>query len=237
MGYELYALIGVGFFLGMKHAFDADHLVAVSTILSQSKGLLKSSAVGLAWGLGHTATLLAVGSAVLFFSMPLGDNFGTFAEAAVGAMLLILGASVVLRHRRMKVHLHPHGHGDEHHLHFHSHAFSTGHSHEHSGLRSARAFIVGLVHGLAGSAALMLLVLTRVRSPIYGLLYIAAFGFGSILGMMSVSTALGLAISGAQIRFRRAGESLKLATGLLSIAFGLYLIIELALRGGLNSPF
>lgn len=214
----------VGLTLGMEHALDPDHVVAVSTMVSQHRTLGRSSLVGVFWGLGHTATLFLVGLAIILLRVRIPDWLPPFTEAAVGLVLLALGASIVKGYFTEKVHAHVHRHSGEEHMHFHSHAGSEAHDHVHVGPRHRTSLLVGIVHGLAGSAALMLLVLASLRTPASGLLYILTFGIGSMVGMLGLSVLIGLPFTLTGRRHVEIHRKLRLTAGAGSAAYGFFLI-------------
>ncbi|HEY2988302.1 MAG TPA: urease accessory protein UreH [Candidatus Binatia bacterium] len=230
----LYAAFGLGLILGIKHALDADHLIAVSTIVSEHKSLKWASLIGAFWGLGHTATLFVVGVLVIVLRLTIPPRLALGLEFLVAVMLLILGANILWRSfRTEKIHLHTHAHNPETHAHFHVHgAQEESHAHPHPFKSMRKPFFVGMVHGLAGSAALMLLVLTTIPSPWAGLLYIVIFGFGSVGGMLVLSSLIGLPFILTAQRFTALNHWIRLAAGLASAAFGLYLGWEIG-NGGL----
>ncbi|HEY0100693.1 MAG TPA: hypothetical protein VGB76_17235, partial [Pyrinomonadaceae bacterium] len=191
------SVLAFGFVLGLKHAVEADHLAAVSTIVSERKSLLSSSLVGGLWGVGHTISLLVVGLAVILFQFEISARTAQALEFCVGLMLVALGANALRKLKRGgHLHLHMHQHGTRQHVHPHIHdGAPEADSHTHHGLRlSARPLLVGMVHGLAGSASLMLLVLSTISSPPVELLFILIFGVGSIGGMMLMSALVGLPV-------------------------------------------
>lgn len=216
----LVSLLGLGLVLGLRHALDADHVIAVSTIVSRTGSLKKSSLYGVMWGVGHTATLLLVGVLILGFKLALPDKLALSFEFIVGIVLVALGVDVIRKIRLEKLHLHEHTHDGDTHTHLHSH--KEGHAHGHS----HKSFIVGMIHGLAGSAALTLLVLTTVKSVMYGLLYILIFGIGSTAGMLLVSAVIGLPFIFAA-RFDRIHGYIGALAGIISILFGLMLMYEI----------
>jgi ABC-type nickel/cobalt efflux system permease component RcnA len=191
------SLLFLGLLLGIRHATEADHLAAVASLATRSRGLRSTVAQGVAWGLGHTLTLLVVGGICLLLRLTIPDRIAAALEGAVGVMLLFLGADVLWRWRRRRIHIHVHRHDDGTvHLHAHGHAaheaHHEAHAHEHPRGLTARALLVGLVHGLAGSAALLLVTLSTLSSAWLGLAYIAVFGAGSILGMAALSAVIAL---------------------------------------------
>lgn len=222
----------VGFLLGMEHALDPDHVVAVSTLMSQHRRLGRSALVALSWGLGHTATLFLVGLAVILFNMRIPDWLAPFTELTVGLVLLALGTSIIKGYLTERVHAHVHRHGGEVHVHFHSHATGEGHDHEHRPPGHRTSLLVGMVHGLAGSAALMLLVLASIRTPGLGLLYIFTFGIGSMLGMLGLSALIGLPFTMMVRGHAEVHRKIRLTTGATSIAYGVFLIASTGLVQG-----
>jgi high-affinity nickel permease len=217
---HLITLLGLGLLLGLKHALDADHVVAVSTIVSQTGSLKKSSFYGVIWGLGHTVTLLIAGGIILGFKLAMPDKMALGFEFLVGIVLVILGLDVIRRMIKEKIHVHAHDHSGISHTHFHSHGKRTTHSHAH------KSFIVGMVHGLAGSAALTLLVLSTVKSVFQGLMYILVFGAGSIAGMFIVSTIIGLPFVLAA-KFEKMHTLIGFLAGTISIVLGIMIMYEI----------
>jgi len=230
---QLWALLSLGFLLGLRHALDADHVVAVSTIVAQTRQLTKAALVGLLWGIGHTLTLSIMGCVVLFAKLQIPDPLAQGAEFMVGLMLILLGTSTLWGLHRRRIHLHPHSHGSKEHIHFHSHSGAREHAHEHPKL-GWKPLIVGMIHGMAGSAALMLLVLGTVRSELAGLLYIFVFGVGSMGSMLIVSLILGLPVvwTARSPMLQRVPQAITLVTGAVSIAFGVWLMIEIGFVEG-----
>ena len=191
---QLLTVLGIGFVLGARHALDTDHIVAVSTILSRQPNLRASGLIGFLWGCGHTAVLLLVGLAVMTLNLAIPQPLVTVLKFAVGIMLVVLGASLAHTIWRDRWHLHSHQHDGRTHLHLHSHARQDDHAHGQWVGGYLRPFLVGMVHGLAGSAALMLVILSAVRTPLEGMAYILVFGIGSILGMMVLGVLISLPI-------------------------------------------
>jgi len=228
-------LLGLGFVLGLKHATEADHLVAVSTIVSEHRSVWRSAAVGGLWGLGHTASLFAAGAVLIALRVRIPEGVATALELAVALMIVLLGTRIlylVLRGRR-DVHVHAHTHGGRTHTHLHFHGPRDAHaaagqtvSHAwHRGLWGWRPVAVGAVHGLAGSAALTLFVLTEVLrggSRLVGFAYLLVFGVGSVGGMLLMSTLIGLPFVLTARRFRRIDTPVRLLAGAASVLFGLY---------------
>jgi len=191
---EFFSVLGLGFVLGLRHALDTDHLVAVSTVLAERPSWRASSLVGLSWGVGHTVVLLVVGAIVLVLRVPIPESLAVAAEVVVGLMLVGLGGLLGMKLIRERWHLHRHDHDGMRHVHFHSHRLAQNHAHGHWWQESVRPLCIGMAHGLAGSAALLLLVVASAESIMDGLLYIAVFGCGSILGMMLIGLVLSLPV-------------------------------------------
>ncbi len=217
----LATLLVLGFVLGLKHALDADHVVAVSTIVSETRSLKKSSLAGVIWGIGHTVTLLLVGLLVLGFRLSIPADVALYFEFLVGIVLVALGVDVLRKTSGDKIHQHQHKHESVAHTHAHLHE-SDAHSHVH------KVFAIGVAHGLAGSAALMLLVLASVQSLVQGLLYIFVFGIGSILGMLVISTIIGLPFLLTK-KFERIDRAVKVIAGGISILLGIIIMYEIGL--------
>jgi high-affinity nickel permease len=220
-----------GLLRGLSHALDPDHLVAVSTIVSEHKSLGRSSLIGTFWGLGHTVSLLAVGLLVIVFRTAIPGSIGPWLELPVAVMLIALGISATmkaLRERGLQVHTHSHSHdGEGPHTHLHLHR-GTEHDHRHKLLRFGRKpFLVGLVHGVAGSGVVTLAVLATIPSVALGLAYIAVFGIGSVGGMLLMSALIGLPFSMTARRFGRINTWIRLVAAVFSIGFGILLAWEL----------
>ncbi len=227
----MFGILGLGFLLGMQHALEADHIAAVSSIAARRSRVGDIVKHGLTWGLGHTLTLFVFAGAAILFGRAIPDTVAKPIEAAVGIMLVGLGAHVLWRLWRDRVHFHRHGHADGSvHLHAHSHAGDTlpharaAHVHEH-GFRW-RTLLVGLMHGMAGSAALLVLAVTQASSPAVGLGYVALFGIGSMIGMgvLSAVIAVPLAVSARSLTV--ANQALQGAVGIVTIAIGLVTLVE-----------
>jgi sulfite exporter TauE/SafE len=230
------AILGFGFTLGLKHAVEADHLAAVSTIVTERRSLLSSAIVGGIWGLGHTISLVVAGIFVLLLDFQISERTERILEFCVGVMLFLLGLNVL---RKLvsggTLHFHAHEHGS--HAHVHPHLHEKGvkdEPHMHHGLSfSPRPLVIGMIHGLAGSAALMLLVIPTIESRPMGLLYIVIFGIGSIGGMMLMSFLVGLPFTLTALRFNRFNYLLQSVAGLISVGLGLYIIYEKGVVEGL----
>jgi ABC-type nickel/cobalt efflux system permease component RcnA len=185
-------VLGLGFVLGLRHALDADHIVAVSTVLAERPSFRASGVIGLFWGLGHTLMLLLVGICVLALHVSIPETLATAFELVVGIMLIGLGLGLARRVYREGWHAHPHEHDGRQHLHLHRHTLHHDHTHVHWLRDARRPLLIGMAHGLAGSAALLLIVISAAGTFGQGIGYILVFGIGSIMGMIAVGTAISL---------------------------------------------
>ena len=251
-----FSLLAVGFFLGMRHATDADHVIAISTIVSRQRSMRSAAMIGVLWGVGHTLTVTLVGGAIILFTITIPPRIGLAMEFAVGVMLVLLGFLNLTGLNQWirdnvatgsSVHGHTHAHGDYAHSHAHGHAPAAhGHNEEQTpqawldrklggiGLyQMARPLVVGIVHGLAGSAAVALLVLTAIEDPWWGMLYLFLFGAGTVAGMMLITVAIAAPFAYSMGRFPRFNAYLRVASGLLSLGFGLFLIYYIGYVDGL----
>jgi len=224
-------LLVMGLIFGLKHATEVDHVVAISTIVSQNGNLLRSAMVGALWGLGHTAALLIAGLIVLSLRITIPQRVSSWLEFAVALMILGLGASALWRalRQRVEVHLHKHSHDNVSHVHLHFHEGTTRHdpskvsTHNHSvSATGIKPVLIGGVHGLAGSGPLTLLVLTQIKSTWLGLLYISIFSCGAIVGMLLMSGLVGLPFALTSPNLSKLHRRLQTAAAVLSIAFGLW---------------
>jgi high-affinity nickel-transport protein len=259
------AILAIGFLLGMRHATDPDHVIAVSTIVSRERSLAKSALIGILWGIGHTITILVVGSAIILFGLAIPARAGLTMEFCVGLMLILLGLlnlTGVMKWMSEKFspthpsvtgeHAHLHDHGAQLHFHWHSHSPGTEHHAESlappewlgapsarlSLFQTLRPLLLGVVHGLAGSAAVALLVLTTIRTPRWAVLYLLIFGVGTVIGMMLITSAIALPLSFAGSRFVWLNRGLITCSGVLSLAFGLFVCYRIGFIDGLftNHP-
>ena len=272
------ALLSLGLVFGLRHATEVDHVVAVSAIVSEHRSLWRSALVGGLWGVGHTASLVAVGVVVLALRVAIPGRVSGWLEFGVALMIIALGASALVRalRRRTGVHIHRHTHDGLSHVHIHFHERANGHTavgatrphatadekradadasdsdatashphatapHAHSAAPHTHAvsrvgvkpLLVGAMHGLAGSAALTLVVLTQVGSVALGLLYLAVFGLGSVFGMLLMSGLVGLPFALTSRRLSRIHSGLQTFAGALGVVFGLWYAYETCVAGGL----
>jgi ABC-type nickel/cobalt efflux system permease component RcnA len=202
LGNGALAVLGLGLFLGLKHATDADHVVAVTTFVSQERSVFRSCWIGACWGLGHTLSLAVAGLIVIGLKVGISEWLAARLEFGVAIMLVVLGARVLFQTARRR---------------------PVQRAYE----RGLRPLVVGAIHGAAGSAALMLLVLSTIRSPLQGFLYIAIFGFGSMLGMLVISLLLALPIHWIRARVGGSFRSVEVMAGVFSCAFGLFLGVQI----------
>lgn len=256
---SLVSLLFLGFFLGMRHATDPDHVIAVATIVSRQRSLRGSALIGAAWGVGHTLTILVVGSAIILFGVVVPPRLGLAMELSVGIMLVVLGVATLTGMGRvirdaaqplagglLGLHEHAHAHGDYVHRHPHGHGQAPhGHGDDQTPLarldrsfgrsalyRCLRPFLIGIVHGLAGSAAVALLVLAVVPDAGWAVAYLLLFGLGTVGGMMLITTALAAPFAFTSARLPRFNWQLRVASGLVSFAFGLFLVYEIGFMDG-----
>ena len=251
------SILVLGFFLGMRHATDPDHVVAVTTIVSRYRNVSYAALIGILWGLGHTVTILAVGGGIILFGWVIPVRIGLSMEFSVALMLILLGIlnltgilqtiSERFIPRQGKIHSHSHRHGGSVHTHLHGH---DPQAHPHmtgqtpvkasdtllgsmGAYQILRPVIVGLVHGLAGSAAVALLVLATIRNPKWAVAYLVLFGVGTMVGMMLITVAMSLPFTHTAKSFPHMNRGFRIASGLLSLGFGLFLVYQIGFANGL----
>jgi sulfite exporter TauE/SafE len=217
---KLIELLVFGLLLGIRHAFEPDHLVAVSTMLTNQKSPLKAAKIGAFWGIGHTTSLFVVGLLTLLFRVNIPEQIAGKMEGLVGIMLIILGIRSILRSSNEHTHSHEHIHKETIHDHEHIHT-EQQHLHRHK-----QSFLIGLIHGLAGSGALLILVLSTINSVLTGILYIFVFGVGSIIGMSMMTLMVGIPFASSMKRFRQAEGILRVVIGMLSCVLGAFIFRE-----------
>ena len=250
-----FSIVAVGFFLGMRHATDPDHVIAVTTIVSRQRNLLKAAMTGIFWGIGHTLTIFVVGTIIIIFDVVIPARIGLSMEFSVGLMLIVLGVMNIVSFVRSArsitpqdsagLHQHPHSHGDYVHSHAHGHA-PEQHSHNQTPLtwldrlfgriglyQQLRPLVVGIVHGLAGSAAVALLILTTIRNSHWAMAYLLIFGVGTVAGMMLITMSIASAFNFFGNKNPRFSRRLGLASGLVSLAFGVVLAYQIGVANGL----
>lgn len=230
----------LGLLAGMRHAVDADHVAAVAALATRSATPGEAARLGVAWGMGHTLTLFVIGATVLLLGTAIPETATQALELTVGVMLVLLGADVIRRMIKQGLHLHAHQHDGRSHLHLHAHAerivrphAAQPHAHPHRKPFPLRALVVGLVHGMAGSAALVLLTLATIESPWLGIAYIALFGAGSIAGMLMLSFAIGLPLRLTAHRLGGVYNGLTAAIGVLTVLLGGSIVWQIGVVDGL----
>lgn len=245
------AIAALGFFLGMRHATDPDHVIAISTIVARQRNARGAALIGAVWGVGHTLTILVVGGGIILLGWVIPARVGLSMELSVGLMLIVLGimnlTGVLGRITEPVTHSHAHPHGDYVHTHAHGHD-PEAHPHapeqtpvswldRHFGAlglyQLLRPLVVGIVHGLAGSAAVALLVLTTIRDAGWAVVYLLVFGLGTIVGMMLITSVIAMPIAYTGARFSRLNRGLRVASGLISLGFGLFLAYQIGIVDGL----
>jgi len=225
----LIPLLGLGFMLGVKHALEADHVAAVASLVTRSSSIKNTIRVASAWGLGHSAVLVLLGSILIALDTTLPEKLARAFEFGVGSMLIVLGIGVLRRLRARRIHAHVHEHGDgERHLHFHAHSEELSkhpapHVHDHTRGLLPRALIVGSVHGLAGSAALILIAVPTMHSAPRALAYLVVFGIGSVLGMVLFSVAISLPLQVSAKHLSRVSGGLDAVLGVTNIVIGVWI--------------
>jgi high-affinity nickel-transport protein len=268
---SLIAILGFGFLLGMRHATDPDHVIAVSTIVSRERSIVKAGLIGALWGVGHTVTILIVGAAIILLGIAIPTRLGLTMEFSVGLMLILLGVLNLTgalawitdkfspAHPKVEgSHAHLHEHDAKLHIHWHTHSGDAQHHGESmapprwfdksaakaeasggasstklSLFHTLRPLFIGLVHGLAGSAAVALLVLSTIHNPKWAVLYLLIFGVGTVAGMMLITAVISLPFSFAGYKFAWLNRGLIVGSGVLSLAFGLFVCYQIGFIDGL----
>ena len=233
----LLSILLVGFLLGMKHATETDHLAAMATLAAGKQTLRQTLWQGVAWGTGHTATLMLFGGIVLLLGKAVPPSLELSLELAVGVMLVALGADVLRCLRKEKIHFHAHSHqAGARHVHAHSHLNEVAvqkrhaqseHQHPHARWLPWRALLVGMMHGMAGTAALILLSLEAVQNVSTGLVYILCFGVGSIIGMAVLSTVISIPLRLSVGRLTWLHQGVTLVFGGASCLIGLAMVYRI----------
>ena len=252
------AILTLGFFLGTRHATDPDHVVAITTIVTRERNLYRSTVVGILWGVGHTLTILLVGGAIILFGLVIPPRLGLAMEFSVGLMLVLLGIvnlnafgesleEITLgRSESAAIHFHFYSYGHDAPCQPHAHDL-VGQSQKDKDLprkqfdkvfgrlglfHTMRPIVVGIVHGLAGSAAIALLILSTIRNPVWAMAYLVVFGVGTIAGMALITTAIAIPSVYGTRRFARVNRYLVVSSGLLSVGFGLFLAYHVGVING-----
>ncbi|WP_050182220.1 sulfite exporter TauE/SafE family protein [Domibacillus robiginosus] len=203
------SVLALGFVLGIKHAIEPDHVIAVSTIASQSKKLSRSSLAGVFWGIGHTATLLIIGCILILMKGEIPEKWAMSLEFLVGIMLVYLGITTILSFKNIHVH-----------------------KHQHKNISYFKSMLIGLIHGLAGSGAMVLLTMSTVKTVWESVIYILIFGAGTVIGMLFFTTIIGIpfVFSAKKISMNK---TLTQITGGISTVFGIYYMYNLGITEGL----
>lgn len=236
---SLWTTLGIGLALGLKHALDVDHVVAVSTLVARERSLWRSTLVGAIWGAGHTATLLLMGLLIIVLGLKISDGAARMLQAGVALMLIFLGARTLWAWKSGRGHVCAHDHGGGEHVHFHrrgEHLCAEDSQNSPAPRQDAtsgrQSFLVGAVHGLSGSAELMLLVLATIRHPLWALIYIGVFGLGMIAAMFAMTTIfsgfLSLSSRAKGTSWAAIDGGMRGLCGAASLGFGLYLASNLA---------
>jgi ABC-type nickel/cobalt efflux system permease component RcnA len=227
----------LGMVIGMRHALEADHIAAVSSIAARETSVRRIVTHGAVWGLGHTVTLMAVTGGVMAFGLAITQALASWLELLVGVMLISLGAHVIVTLVRDRIHFHLHRHGDgTARFHAHSHRGddaphnSFRHDHSHPRGLPVRTLLIGMMHGMAGSAALLVLTATTVGSVPLGFAYVTVFGVGSIAGMAALSAVIAVPLTWSARALTWANSGLKSAIGLATVILGIFIVDE-SLRG------
>ncbi len=225
------SLLLLGFLIGMRHALDADHLATVAAIATHHDSIQDSIRHGAAWGLGHTITLFLFGSTVIWLDTLMPQQLAFYLELAVGLMLIALGIDVIRRVIKSRIHYHAHTHHQQGaHFHAHSHAgegahANSPHQHQHGPRFPVRTLMIGLMHGMAGSAALILLTLDTMTSLWTGMGYMLLFGLGSMVGMALISMIIAIPLQASARRLTWMHNGLQLGIGVMTVGLGLSILI------------
>ena len=234
------AAILLGLVLGLRHARDADHVVAVSTIVAGEGKARRSAWIGASWGLGHSTPLLIVGTVILLLKgsvLSAYEQIASYFEFGVAVMLVFLGVQVLWRLKQGRLHLHQHFDGESPHVHVHSHdgtaithhAAATPHNRvrSYANLFRPKSYAIGMVHGLAGTAAVMLLLLPETPSIAAGIVYLLLFGIGTIASMMAITLVFSIPLA-FSVRFTHVNSGIATLAGIMSVVIGGLLMSDVA---------
>jgi len=230
---SIVAVLAIGGLLGLRHAFEPDHLAAVSTLATRPGGrrLWSAARLGLIWGLGHTVTVGAVVLLIIALGVQLPVGLWPAAELLVAALLILLGTLVIWRYVRGRWHMHAHVHAAAApHFHLHSHGADPSHGHTHAMVDARRSLGFGIAHGLAGSGAIAALLVAAVPDTMSRLVYFAAFSAGTIVGMLGVSLTLSVLVRVAAERSARWATMLHVGAAVMSVVAGVVLAQQLIMR-------
>ncbi len=224
--FPIWTTMTLALVLGLRHALEPDHVAAVSTFSSHESNVVRSSFLGAYWGLGHTAALLVFGMAIALMRLAITPLIARDLDFVVGLMLIALGVNVFVGMKRqgIRIHAHAHEHDGTQHTHWHVHAGGADHEHEHRFLRAAgKPFLVGVVHGLAGTGAVMLMVVVAIPSLLIAAGYLLVFGAGVIGSMMAMSLLMSVPGAFTVGRTLAVERVVRIAAGFFSLGFGVYL--------------
>ncbi len=232
MEVTLLSVLALGFILGIKHAIEPDHVIAVSTIASRSKKIWHASLAGVFWGIGHTATLFIVGITFILMKGEIPEILVMSLEFLVGIMLVYLGVTTILSFKH--VHVHEHEHDGHEHQHIHAHLYEGMHAHKHEHKKASfiKSMLIGFVHGLAGSGAMILLTMSTVKSVWEAVMYILIFGVGTVIGMLFFTTIIGIPFVLSKKRSTM-NKTITITMGAISTVFGIYYMYHLGINEGL----
>lgn len=225
------SILTLGLLFGMRHTIEADHLAAVATLTSNTKTVKLAVRQGALWGIGHTLTLFIFCSVVLFFNTSIPENTASLLEFVVGIMLLVLGADMLRKTYKKRIHFHTHEHPSTG-KHFHAHSHTKGeehteaHEHHHANNSFYKPLLIGMMHGMAGTAALMVLVFQSVEGTVAALIYTVIFGVGSILGMALLSVTIAVPFMFSASRMTRLHNAMHYSLGSITMCIGLMVAIE-----------
>ena len=227
------SILLLGLFIGMQHALEADHIAAVASIAARQSSVRRIVCHGAVWGIGHTITLMMFAGAALFLDQAIDDALSAMLELCVGMLLVGLGSHLFYRLWRDRIHFHAHRHANGvQHLHAHSHRddredhLASEHDHAHPVGVPVRTLLVGMIHGLAGSAVLLVLTTSTVNDPVTGMIYIAIFGFGSVLGMAALSAFIAIPLSYSAGALTWVNRGLQGAVGAATVVLGLAIVLR-----------
>jgi len=229
----MFSILALGLLIGMQHALEADHLAAVSVIAARKTSTRKIISHGAFWGIGHTLTLMGVAGGALCLGLEISVKTSAWMETIVGIMLILLGGNLLVLLIKERIHFHFHRHNaGKIHIHAHSHAGEEGvhekllHNHEHSNVLPWRSLLIGMVHGMAGSAALLILTTQIVSSPLLGLSYVGLFGLGSVFGMAALSALIAIPLSRSATALTWVNRAIQGGVGVWTLLLGAYVIYQ-----------
>ena len=229
----MFSILAFGILVGMQHALEADHLAAVSAIASSKTSTRKIISHGTFWGIGHTLTLMGIAVGVLYLGHEISLKASAVIETFVGIILVLLGGNLLVRLIKERIHIHFHCHDfGKLHIHAHSHAGEKGahrnlsHHHEQSDVLPWRTLLIGMVHGMAGSAALLVLTTQIVSSPQVGLIYVGFFGLGSVFGMAALSSLIAIPLSRSATALTCVNRAIQGGIGVWTLLLGAHVIYQ-----------